>query len=81
MGAISPWAKGVVRIRMRYERADGSAALPSCRATISRGRRRPAQRQPAEAARAGGQLSIRYTGSMLGRIGGQATSEQVAGSS
>ncbi len=77
-GKITPRARGgVVRVRMDYVRPDGSLRSLNYKAPISRGAWRMNEKLPAEAAKAGGHLSIQYTGVQLGRIGGQATSKEV----
>ncbi len=81
-GTITRRARsGVVRIRMGYETADGEVRFLNLRAKIKRGGKSSTwkldEKLPADAAASGGQLSIQYTGSAVGPIGGQATAKQV----
>jgi hypothetical protein len=76
-GAISPRARGVVRVRVGY--ADGGdIAYLNYRAKIVRGRWSLVQQLPAAAAQAGGQLSLRFTGYEPLRIRGEQIAKDVA---
>lgn len=61
-GTISERARGVVRIRLGYDAADGSAKFLHYRARIRNGKWSLSETLPADAAKAGGQLSIQFTG-------------------
>ena len=76
-GTIARAARGVVRVRLGYGAGEGVTTLLDYRAVIRRGRWHVAAKLPA-AARQGGELSIRYTGSMKERIAGAQVSQPVA---
>ena len=75
-GTISSRAVGVVRIRMEYVKPDGTVGTFNANARISRGRWSISETLPAEA-RAGGQLSIQFTGYEPRRIRGEQDAKQV----
>ena len=61
-GTITPRARGVVRIRLGYEKAGGETAFVIHRAMIVRGTWSLSAPLPSDGARSGGQLSIQFTG-------------------
>jgi hypothetical protein len=61
-GSISPRARGVVRIRFGYTTAGGSIAILEYSAKITRGAWSLTAKLVPAAAKAGGQLSIQFTG-------------------
>jgi hypothetical protein len=75
-GTITPRARGVVRVRLRYPGAGGSRHV-DYRARITRGRWSLRKRLPAAAAAAGGQLTIRFGGHAGLRIGGEQIAREV----
>jgi subtilisin-like proprotein convertase family protein len=78
-GTITPRARGVVRVRLRYAAAaaGGDATLLDYQAKIVRGRWSLSRRLPAEAA-SGGQLSIQFTGYEPRAIRGEQIAKEVA---
>jgi hypothetical protein len=75
-GAITSEARGVVRIRLGYDRPDTSSAFLYWNATITNGSWKLDRTLPAEAAR-GGQLSIQFTGYEPRNLRGEQTAKQV----
>jgi subtilisin-like proprotein convertase family protein len=76
-GTITPRARGVVRVRLGYA-GGGGVKLLDYRAKIVRGRWSLSRRLPAEAAAAGGQLSIQFTGYEPLAIRGEQIAKDVA---
>jgi hypothetical protein len=76
-GTISSRARGVVRVRLAYTSA-GVSKLLDHRAKIAHGRWSLSRPLPAEAAAAGGQLSIQFTGYEPLRIRGEQIAKEVA---
>jgi subtilisin-like proprotein convertase family protein len=77
-GTISSRARGVVSIRFGYVTAGGATEFLSYTTRIERGRWSLAVALPAAAARAGGQLSIQYTGYEPLRIRGEQLARAVS---
>jgi hypothetical protein len=77
-GTISPRARGVVRIRYGYIAANGSTEYLNYRAKITAGAWSLTTPLPNAAARAGGQLSIQFTGYEPRRIRGEQLAKAVA---
>lgn len=75
-GTVVSTARGVVRVRLGYNRADGSTAFLSWNAPIKSGTWKLAQALPAEAA-GGGQLSIEFTGYEARGLRGEQTAKEV----
>ena len=76
-GTISRRARGVVRIRLGYAAADGSASFLRYSAKIRNGSWSLTRQLP-QAARAGGQLSIQFTGYEPALIRGEQLAKAVA---
>ena len=75
-GTITSKARGVVRIRLGYDKPDCTSAFLSKNATISNGTWKLNQQLPADAAK-GGQLSIQFTGYEPRNLRGEQTGKQV----
>jgi len=75
-GKITSRARGVVRVRIGYAKG-GAAAFASFQAKIANGKWSLAAPLPSEAARAGGQLSIQFTGYEPGPIRGEQLAKAV----
>jgi len=75
-GTITSRARGVVRVRIGYAKG-GDVAFASFQAKIARGAWSLAAPLPSEAARAGGQLSIQFTGYEPGPIRGEQVAKAV----
>ena len=77
-GTTSTRALGVVRIRLGYTAADGKVRFLESAAKIKSGKWSLTKTLPADAAKAGGQLSIQYTGYEPRRIRGEQLAKAVA---
>ena len=75
-GTVVSTARGVVRVRLGYNKPDGSTAFLSWNAPIKGGTWKLAQALPAEAA-GGGQLSIEFTGYEARGLRGEQTAKEV----
>lgn len=76
-GTISRRAAGVVRIRLAYTATNAGVEFLDYTADIDSGRWSLAKMLPTRAARAGGQLSIQYTGYEARRIRGEQLAKAV----
>ena len=77
-GTISRRAAGVVRIRLGYTATDAGVRFLDYRAEIDSGRWSLVKLLPTHAAKAGGQLSIQYTGYEARRIRGEQLAKAVS---
>lgn len=77
-GTISRRAPGVVRIRLGYTATHAGVRFLDYTAEIQSGRWSLAKRLPGRAAKAGGQLSIQYTGFEARRIRGEQLAKAVS---
>jgi titin len=75
-GTVTSRARGVVRIRMSYAKADGSTGFEDWNARISGGKWSLAQTLTGDAAK-GGQLSIQFTGYEARNLRGEQTAKAV----
>ncbi len=77
-GTVTRRARGVVRVRLGYGRPGGAVAFINRRARIRDGAWALSAPLPRDAARAGGQLSIQFTGYEPGRIRGEQLAKAVS---
>jgi hypothetical protein len=77
-GTLTSKAKGVVRIRLEYTKADASTGFLNYQAKIASGKWSLSQTLPADAV-GGGELSIQFTGYQLANLRGEQTAKQVLG--
>jgi hypothetical protein len=76
-GSVTQRAEGVVRLSLGYDRPDGSVGFHEARAEIGRdGRWALSEPLPADA-RAGGYLSIEFTGHYPNRIRGERIAKEL----
>ncbi|HEV2820557.1 MAG TPA: CAP domain-containing protein [Solirubrobacteraceae bacterium] len=75
-GTVSSRARGVARLSLSFQRADGSTGTWETNATIANGRWATSETLPVEAA-AGGYLSIQFTGYLGERKRGEQIAKQV----
>jgi hypothetical protein len=75
-GTVTGDARGVVRIRMSYAKADGSTGFLSWNATIDDGEWEIVKTLTGDAAK-GGQLSIQFTGYEARNLRGEQTAKEV----
>lgn len=75
-GSISSRARGVVRLRLSYLRANGSVGEWAGRAKIDSGRWQLSEQLPAEA-QGGGYLTMQFTGYLPRRMRGEQEAKQV----
>jgi hypothetical protein len=75
-GTVTKSARGVVRVRLGYNRPDGSTGFASWNAPIADGRWAISQVLTGDAAR-GGQLSIQFTGYEARNLRGEQTAKEV----
>ncbi|MBW3609263.1 MAG: hypothetical protein KY463_13090, partial [Actinobacteria bacterium] len=76
-GTISKRARGEVRIRLEYTDPDSGVEFLNSRAEIDDGTWSLTKPLPSDAANAGGQLSIQYTGYQARRIRGEQLAKAV----
>lgn len=77
-GTTSTRARGLVRIRLGYTATDATTKFLNYTATINNGRWSLTKTLPADAAKAGGQLSIQYTGYEPRSIRGEQLAKAIA---
>ena len=75
-GTITTRARGVVRIRLGYDKSDASTAFLHWKARIAGGAWKLNRALPAKAAK-GGQLAIQFTGYLPRNLRGEQTAKQV----
>jgi CSLREA domain-containing protein len=77
-GTLTSKARGVVRIRLEYTKADASTGFLNYQAKTSGGKWSLSQALPADA-HSGGELSIQFTGYLAANLRGEQTAKQVLG--